>query len=327
MIGFLLKRREPQIFAAILVLIALISTRFPGFAAPANLAEVFNDTAILIVLALGQMAVILTRCIDLSVAANLALSGMIVALLNAAHPDLPLAVLILVALVSGLLLGAINGLLVWKVGIPSIVVTLGTLAVYRGVIFLLAGGAWVNAHQMSAVFLNMPRSVILGLPVLAWTGVLIVALGVLVIRYTGFGRALYAVGGNPVAAVYAGLDVGRTQFLAFCLSGLLSGLCGYFWVSRYAVAYVDVANGFELDVIAACVIGGVSIGGGIGSVAGTVLGAIFLGVIKNALPVVNISPFWQMAISGSVIIIAVVFNARAEKKRGRLILKQARTAS
>nr|WP_177176927.1 ABC transporter permease [Faunimonas pinastri] len=325
--GFLLKRREPQIFAAILVLIALISTRFPGFAAPANLAEVFNDTAILIVLALGQMAVILTRCIDLSVAANLALSGMIVALLNAAHPDLPLAVLILVALVSGLLLGAINGLLVWKVGIPSIVVTLGTLAVYRGVIFLLAGGAWVNAHQMSAVFLNMPRSVILGLPVLAWTGVLIVALGVLVIRYTGFGRALYAVGGNPVAAVYAGLDVGRTQFLAFCLSGLLSGLCGYFWVSRYAVAYVDVANGFELDVIAACVIGGVSIGGGIGSVAGTVLGAIFLGVIKNALPVVNISPFWQMAISGSVIIIAVVFNARAEKKRGRLILKQARTAS
>lgn len=327
MMGSLLKRREPQIFAAILVLIALISTRFSGFAAPRNLAEVFNDTAILMVLALGQMAVILTRCIDLSVAANLALSGMIVALLNAAHPDLPLAVLILISLVSGLLLGAINGILVWKVGIPSIVVTLGTLAVYRGVIFLLAGGAWVNAHQMSAVFLNMPRSVVLGLPVLAWTGILIVALGVLVIRYTGFGRALYAVGGNPVAAVYAGLNVGRTQFLAFCLSGLLSGLCGYFWVSRYAVAYVDVANGFELDVIAACVIGGVSIGGGIGSVAGTVLGAIFLGVIKNALPVVNISPFWQMAISGSVIIIAVVFNARAEKKRGRLILREARTAS
>jgi rhamnose transport system permease protein len=121
---------------------------------------------------------------------------------------------------------------------------------------------------------------------------------------TFFGRALYASGGNPTAAVYTGIDVGRTRFFAFVLSGALAGLCGYLWVSRYAVAYVDVAAGFELDSVAACVIGGISTLGGIGTVAGAVLGALFLGVIKNALPVIDISPFWQMAISGSVIILA-----------------------
>ena len=105
--------------------------------------------------------------------------------------------------------------------------------------------------------------------------------------------------------------------------GAIAGLCGYLWVSRYAVAYVDVAAGFELDVVAACVIGGISIAGGIGSVGGAVVGALFLGVIKNALPVVDISPFWQLAISGTAIIVAVAFNARAERRKGRVILKRA----
>ena len=135
------------------------------------------------------------------------------------------------------------------------------------------------------------------------------------------GRSFYAVGGNPNAAVYAGIDVGRTQFVAFTLCGALAGLTGYLWVERYAVAYVDIAAGFELDVVAACVIGGISIAGGIGTVIGTLLGAIFLGVIKNALPVVGISPFAQLAIAGAAIIIAVAFNAKSSRQKGRLILK------
>ncbi len=117
------------------------------------------------------------------------------------------------------------------------------------------------------------------------------ALMYLVMSRTFLGRAIYASGGNPTAAVYAGIDVGRTRFFAFVISGTLAGLCAYLWVSRYAVAYVDIAAGFELDTVAACVIGGISTLGGIGSVAGAVLGALFLGVIKNALPVINISPF------------------------------------
>jgi rhamnose transport system permease protein len=143
---------------------------------------------------------------------------------------------------------------------------------------------------------------------------------------TPVGRSIYAVGVNPSAAVYAGIDVGRAKFIAFCISGMVAGLCGYLWVSRYVIAATEVANGYELNIIAACVIGGVSIAGGIGSVGGAVLGALFLGIIGNALPVINISPFWQMAISGTAILAAVILNARSERKQGRIILKKAEAA-
>jgi rhamnose transport system permease protein len=321
------KSREAILLVAIAALIALVSTRFPGFAAPGNLATVFNDTAPLIILALGQMAVILTRCIDLSVAANLALTGMVCAMLNTIAPGVPVPVILAMAIVLGALMGAVNGLLVWKLDIPPIVVTLGTMTIFRGIIFVISDGKWINAHEMGAAFKAFPRAVLLGLPVLSWIAIL-VALGFAVlIGRTPLGRAFFAAGGNPRAAVYAGIDVGRTQFAAFVLSGALAGLTGYLWVSRYAVAYVDIAGGFELDVVAACVIGGISIAGGVGSVAGAVLGALFLGVIKNALPVINVSPFWQLAISGTAILIAVAFNARASRAKGRIILKSAERAT
>ena len=317
----LLKSREAILALAILVLLALVAGRFPGFVAPRNLASVFTDTAPLIILALGQMVVILTKCIDLSVAANLALCGMVAALMNGAGVPLPLILLAVVVL--GGLLGAVNGGLVWSLGIPWIVVTLGTMTIYRGIIFLLTDGKWINAHQMSPAFKAFPRTVILGLPVLAWIAVAVILGFAILVRMTPLGRAFYAVGGNPHAAVYTGLSVGRTQFAAFVLSGALAGLTGYLWVARYAVAYVDIAGGFELDVVAACVIGGIAIAGGAGSVAGCVMGALFLGIIKNALPVVDISPFWQMAISGSAILVAIAFNARGQGPKGRIILRQA----
>jgi rhamnose transport system permease protein len=319
----LLPVRETILGAAILVLPLLVASRFQGFVAPGNLANVFNDTAPLIILALGQMVVIMTRCIDLSVAANLALTGMAVAMLNVAMPDLPIPAIIAVAITLGAIMGAINGVLVWKLSIPPIVVTLGTMTIFRGIIFLISDGKWVNSHEMSASFTGFSRAALLGLPVLSWVAVLtVVAFGIMMSR-TALGRSFFAVGGNPHAAVYTGINVGKTQFLAFVLSGMLAGLTGYLWVARYAVAYVDIAGGFELEVVAACVIGGISIAGGVGSVGGAVLGALFLGVVKNALPVVNISPFWQLAISGSAILIAVAFNARAGRAKGRIILKSA----
>ncbi|OLP57956.1 branched-chain amino acid ABC transporter permease [Xaviernesmea oryzae] len=316
-----LKRRETLLFLIIALMVAGFATRAAGFASPDNLGRIFNDTAILIILALAQMVVILTKAIDLSVAANLAFTGMAIAMVNAAFPAVPLPVLVLAAIAIGAALGAINGFLVWRLEIPPIVVTLGTLTIYRGMAFVLSGGAWVNAHQMTPTFLDVPRSVVLGLPVLSWCAIAVVVFIAALLRYSPFGRAAYAAGGNPVAAVYAGINVGRTRYLAFVLSGALAGLSSYLWVSRYAVAYVDIANGFELDSVAACVIGGVAIAGGVGTVVGTVLGALFLGVIKNALPVIGISPFTQMAISGSVIILAVLFNARRERTRGRIILR------
>jgi rhamnose transport system permease protein len=322
MIKRILTSRELLLAAAIAGLIALIATKFPGFIAPENLINAFNDTSPLIILALGQMIVILTRCIDLSVAANLALTGMIVAMINTQLPWVPVPVLIAIAVAFGTVMGMINGLLTWKLDIPPIVVTLGTMTIYRGIIFLLSEGQWINAHEMSDSFKAFPRQTIFNLPVLSWFAIIITLLLFILVTRTPLGRAFYAVGGNPNAAVYAGIDVGKTQFMAFTVCGALAGLTGYLWVSRYAVAYVDIAGGFELDVVAACVIGGISIAGGIGSVIGAFLGAIFLGVIKNALPVIGISPFAQLAISGAAIVLAVMFNARAGRKQGRLILKR-----
>lgn len=327
MLRRLFTSREALLVGAIIILLALISSRFPGFVAPSNLANVFNDTSPLILLAIGQMIVILTKCIDLSVAANLALTGMVVSMINVAAPGLPIVVILIVAIGLGTLLGMLNGILVWKLAIPPIVVTLGTLTIFRGMIFVISNGKWVNSHEMSPAFKAFPRTELLGLPVLGWIAVIAVLAFTILITRTTLGRAFYAAGGNPHAATYAGIDVGKTQFWAFTISGALAGLTGYLWVSRFAVSYVDIAGGFELDVVAACVIGGVSIMGGVGTVAGALLGALFLGIIKNALPVVDISPFWQLAISGGAIIIAVALNAQANREKGRIILKRAEQSS
>lgn len=327
MIRDFIKSREAILVGALIALILLVEIRFSGFASPGNLASVFNDTSILIILALGQMLVILTRCIDLSLASNLALTGMVTAMINAAMPGVPVIALIALAVGLGTLMGMFNGILVWKLDIPPIVVTLGTLTIYRGLVFLISGGEWVNSHEMGADYKALPRLEFLGLPVLSWIAIAVIAGFAVLVNRSGLGRAFYAVGGNPHAAVYTGIDVGRTRFAAFTIAGGLAGLCGYLWVSRYAVAYVDVAGGFELDVVAACVIGGISIAGGLGTVTGAVLGALFLGTIKNALPVAGISPFWQLAISGAAIIIAVAFNAQSRRKQGRIILKSAEHAT
>ena len=187
----LMKNREFWLALALAVLIWGVTLRAPGFGASSNLLDIFNNTSILVILALGQMVVILTRSIDLSMAATLALSGMIVALLNAAYPGIPVPILLAIAAISGAILGAVNGLLVWKLNIPSIVVTLGTLTIYRGTIFLIAGGQWVNADQLSPAFIAGTRLPILGIPLLSWFAVLIVIVFFIMLTRTTIGRALY----------------------------------------------------------------------------------------------------------------------------------------
>ncbi len=175
---------------------------------------------------------------------------------------------------------------------------------------------------MSESFLSMVRSANFGISNLSALA-LLCALGMwLFLTCSTSGRNLYAAGNNPSAATYIGVNVGRTQCLAFTLCRAIAGLCGYLWAARYAVAYTDTANGFELTVIAACVIGGVSIIGGIGSVLGLLLGCLFLGVIKNALPLLGVSPFWQTAISGVVILSAVIVNAAQTTRTRQKILEE-----
>ncbi len=317
-------RRDLKLAALTAILLVAVTWKFPGYAAPRNLAGVLDDTAILIMLALGQMLVIQVRGIDLSMAANLALCGMLAALFNRAYPGAGVLPVLLLTLVAGGLSGAFNGLLVWKLKLPPIVVTLGTMSVYRGVIFLLSKGAWVNENEMSRGFLEFTRAQFLGLTTLAWGAILLSAAFIVGLRYSRAARNLYAAGGNPEAAAYAGVDPGRMQFMAYVIAGAIAGVCGYLWVARFAVAYTDIALGFELQVIAACLIGGVAIGGGVGSALGVVIGCLFLGIIRSSLPLVGVSAFWQMFINGVVILVAVLLSARA-RLGTRTILEAPRT--
>jgi rhamnose transport system permease protein len=319
--------REVALAAIIVALTLAVGVRAPIFLGVESLKGVLADTAILAMMALAQMPVILIRGIDLSVAANLALTGMIVSLISIAFPSMPVAAVLVAATCVGAGFGLVNGALIAVVGIPPIVTTLGTLAVYRGLVFVVSGGKWISSDKMTKAFLDFPHAQLFGVSSLIWLAALIAIAMAIFLSRTRIGRGLYAVGGDPVAARYCGIVLSRQQLLVFTLSGAVAGLCGYLWVARFGIAYTEIALGFELNVIAACVIGGVSIGGGVGSVSGTILGALFLGLIVNALPVINVSPFWQTAISGFVIVTAIILNARSERRAGKLILPEARRAA
>ena len=315
-------RREWALAAVIAAITLAVGLRSPIFLTARNALDIANDSALLAILVIGQMPVLLTRGIDLSVAANLALTGMLVALVGKLWPGAGAPLLIVLAVATGALLGAFNGWLITGFDLPPIVVTLGTMSVYRGATFIVSGGAWVNDQDIHAAIKALPRAELLGLPLLVWLAAAIAALGAWLLRWRPEGRDLYACGGNPAAARIVGIPVAQRIRMAYLLSGALAGLTGLLWVGRYAIAFTELAAGFELTVIAACVIGGISIGGGVGTVGGALLGVLFIGVINAALPVIQVSPFWQQAIAGAVILVSVMLNSRAQRQAGQPILER-----
>jgi rhamnose transport system permease protein len=307
-------RREIALAAIIVAIALMVGARAPVFLTGGNLLDILDESSILAILVVGEMFVLITRGVDLSVAANLALTGMVCALAGKALPWLDTPALIGLALACGGALGAINGLLITRFGLPAIVVTLGTMSAYRGAIFVASHGAWVSDQDIHPAIKGFPREHLLGLSALVWTAALVLLAAAVFLRWRREGRELYALGGNLVASFYVGIPLRRRFMLAYTLSGMLAGLAGLLWVGRYSIAFTELASGYELTVIAACVIGGV------GGVVGALLGVLFLGVVNGALPVARVSPFWQQAIAGAVILLSVVFNARAEKRAGRQIL-------
>ncbi len=315
-----LKRREVTLSIILILFIGLVSLRAPGFATPGNLADVLNDTAVLMLAASAQFLILLLNGIDLSIPSMMALTGMLVSMLNMAAPNLPIPVVIVTAIAIGFLLGSVNGLLVGYLRFPPIIATLGTIAIYRAMVFVVSGGQWVSAHEMSEIYVSIPHTPFLGIPGIIWyTGATLVLIG-LFLTFTPAGRAVYAVGGNPTASRLAGIKNERVQFMAFALSGAISGLAGLLYVTRYAAAQNDTAVGYELQAVAACVIGGVSVVGGSGNIVGVVLGALFLGLLYNALTVVNLSPFYQMAIQGAAILVAIIANTVVDRNNRRKML-------
>jgi len=321
-----LQRREAVLVGILAAMIAVITVRAPVFLSAGSLDTLVTDGGILAMMALVQMIALITGGIDLSLAAIMALVGMVTALMSRAYPELPVVLTLVTALSAGLVLGAINAVLIAVVGIPPIVVTLGTMSMYRGAVFLVSGGTWVNAHEFGHAYLAFPTARTLGLAHITWITLAVIAAGHVFLNHTRAGRELYALGGNRAAARYVGISESRVALRVYCLTGTISGLAGYLWVARYAVAYTETALGFELSTVAACVIGGVSTAGGKGRVLGCLLGAAFLVIVLNSLPLIDVSPFWQMAISGAAILAAVIVNSRDEAPRGKRILPRATAA-
>jgi rhamnose transport system permease protein len=266
--------------------------------------------------------VIITRNIDLSIESTIGLVALVVADLLANQVlDVPVAMAAGVGL--GLALGMGNGVLVAVFHIPAIVATLGTLSIYRGLSFLLAGGRQVTLTQLPDDYTNAARATVFGLPVF-----LLIAIGIVVVvgvalRRSRFGRRIYAVGSNPEAAAILGIRTGLVIFIAFALAGLLAGIAGVMWGMYFGTINATAATGSVLQIVAACVVGGVAIFGGSGTVVGAGLGALFLGFIQNALIILRLSQFWLGAIYGVVILLAVAADAvilhrlRRAQKRGR----------
>lgn len=315
-------RRELILLGLLVALLVVVGIRQPSFLTPKTFDAVWHDSVLLIVLALAQMPIIMSRGIDLSVAANLALTGMLVSLVGRAMPELPFIVLISLGMLIGLGLGLINSVLVTWLELPPIVATLGTMSIFRGTIYPVSGGQWITASELSPAMLAFPNARFWGLTSLEWISIAAVILAWLLIHQSRFGREVRALGGNPNASQYVGIPTNRRLGVLYALSGAVAGMVGVLWVSRYSLASTELAVGFELQVVAACVLGGVSIAGGVGSIFGAALGAIFLVTLYNALPVIGISPFWQMGLVGVAILVAAVVNQGAARSAGKLILRK-----
>jgi rhamnose transport system ATP-binding protein len=316
--------REMGLVAAIAAIVIPVAAINPRIVSAPNLIALSMDAALLMIVAAAQTLVIVTRNIDLSVASVIGLAAYGSAHALQAHPDLNIYAALGLAGGLGLACGLINGVVVTLGKVPAIVVTLGTLAVFRGIDNLWTGGRQISADQVPQAWLDLTGARFMGVPSL----VLIVLALMLVIRFVlhslPIGRELFAIGSNPDGAALIGIRVRRRVLGAFAAAGLLAGLDGGLWASRYATVDARVATGFELTVIAAVVVGGVAIRGGAGTVLGVALGAFTLLVIRNGLILVRIDPMWLQGVYGLVILIAVTIDALIARRSGSLILGGAR---
>ena len=317
-----LRSREMSVAAVLLAVIVLATLKSDSFLFSSNgWRDLLLTPSILILLAVGQTVVIITRNVDLSVGSTLALTAYLTGKLFVDHPGLPVVAVFLAGIALGALLGLVNGVLVAFGKVPALVITLGTLYVYRGIMLSWAGSDRINASDMPRSFLKLGTQSILGIPVLTILALVVLAAVGYYLATARGGRELYAIGSDPDAADLYGLQVRRRVLTAFVLCGALAGLAGVVYTARYGTVSSGAGLGIELQAVGAAVIGGVAIFGGSGTVWGAAIGAMLLVTINRALPILGIPDFWQRAVVGALIISAVVLDRVLSARQARKLIE------
>ena len=319
----LARSREAGIFLAFALVVIVTTVKNPAFLfSPDGWRNLLLNPAIVAVVAIGQAVVIISRNVDLSVGSIVGLSAYLVGTIFVAVPGFPIAVMFLVGIAFGALLGAINGALIAFGRVPAMVITLGTLYAYRGINVAWTGSNRINASDMPDDFLALGTQQVLTIPVLTLLAMVILALVGWYMANIRGGREFYAIGSDPQAAELYGLAKTKRVLIAFVASGAASGLAGVLFAARYGTINSQVGDGFELQAIGAAVIGGVAIVGGSGTVLGAVLGAYLLLTINSTLPVLGIPDFWQRAVVGALILGAIVLDRVLALRQSKLLLAE-----
>jgi rhamnose transport system permease protein len=321
-VDLVFKLREFGIVAVLALLFLVTASIEPRFLHLSNIQFILIDTTIFALLAIGETMVVLTRNVDLSIGSVLGLSAFLSADLFQTHPGTSIPIVFLAGIGIGIVCGLTIGFVTVVGQVPSLVVTLAALYIIRGIDVLIVGGGQVVASSLPNDFLEIPKKTIGGIPVLAIAIALLVALAAYYLRSYRPGRELYAIGSNPDAARLAGLKSGRRVFTAFVVSGACAGLAGVLYAARYGTIDSTVGSGYELQVIAAVVVGGVAIFGGSGSVVGAALGALLLNSILSALYVLGVSPFWNQAIAGALLLGAIALDRGISLKLASILKKK-----
>jgi rhamnose transport system permease protein len=303
--------REASLAAVLAILCAIVARLAPSFFEPGNLRNVAIDSLPRLVAAIGMTLVMLAGEIDVSIGAQFAVCG--VAMGWAARAGAPASLVIATALATGALLGALNGALVARFRVGAIIATLATMAILRGALRWITGGAWIQDLPSSFPWFGLGQA--RGQIAFAIAASLVFALAVVFLRWTSAGRAIAAVGSNREAARFAGIEPERVTFGVFVALGLLVALAALFAFPRYPAIEIEAGNGFELEVIACVVVGGTSIQGGRGTLVGTLLGVALLGTIGTVLVFLRVDPAWERAIQGAIILCAVVIDSALFSQR------------
>jgi rhamnose transport system ATP-binding protein len=314
----LLRFRELGIglFVVLVFIAATIKTR--SILAPENLRNILLYTPLIVVVAMGQMMVIISRNIDLSVGSILAFASIVTCGIFVNHPGFPLPLAALLATAIGAAMGLLNGTLITLARVPAIIATLGTLSAYRGLVFMYSGGRQVDPDKIPPSLIHLSQPSAIYIPWIVVSALVIAVLNGLFLRYTRTGREIFAIGSNPHAAQLRGIPVRRVLLLIFTITGALSGFAGLLYASKFGFVNPSKTGvEMELVVISAAVIGGTNVFGGSGTVFGVVLGCVFLGLVNTAMPVAGISAFWQRAIYGCAILAAATVDTLIQRRFGK----------